>query len=246
QAEKAECEGQISKAIDYLHRYLSLAPQSHQALAKYGTLLADPSVAKTRRAFEKAYLALEQALRREPGREDLRRRVVQMALQLDRPTDALEHLKRLDLDHDAQLLSLRGRCHEALREFAMAHASYQAALKLPDHDWLDYGRVAYLLRRQPAAAVLSKEGPGDKQTSVNDAHAAADAAIADLLRAHGKSYKAHLFVASYVREFTTPLDPLKSKVEAARHVEEAQQLAPDEVEVQLAYAELKQENNDID
>src|SRR5262249_575767 len=89
QAEKAEWEGQISKAIDYLHRYLSLAPQSHQALAKYGTLLADPSVAKTRRAFEKAYLALEQALRREPGREDLRRRVVQMALQLDRPTDAL-------------------------------------------------------------------------------------------------------------------------------------------------------------
>jgi tetratricopeptide (TPR) repeat protein len=245
QAEKAESAGQIPKAIDYLHRYLSLSPQSHEALARYGTLLADPSVAKTRRALEKAYLVLEQALRQEPSRENLRRRVVQMALQLERPTDALEHLKRLDLDRDAQLLSLRGRCHEALREFPMARASYQAALQLPDHDWLDYGRLAYLLRRQPAAVML-KEGPGAKEASASDVHAAADAAIADLLRAHGKSFKVHLFVASYVREFATPQDPAKAKIEAAKHVEEALQLAPDEVEVQLAYAELKQETNEID
>src|SRR5437762_5933539 len=127
QAERAEKQGQLPKAIDYLRRYLALAPQSHDALAKYGMLLADPKIATTPRALQQAYLVLEQSLRRDPERQDIRRRIVRLALDkwLDRPSDALEHLNKLAPDQDAELLSLRARCHTALRDFPKARADYQ-------------------------------------------------------------------------------------------------------------------------
>ncbi|MCI0682563.1 MAG: tetratricopeptide repeat protein [Gemmataceae bacterium] len=244
QAQKAEERGDLARAIDYVRRYRGLAPHDDEALAKLGMLLADPAIAKTRKQALQAYFVLEQALRRQPGRDDLRRRVVILATHplLERPADALEHLARLPVDGDKELLGLRGRCHELLGEYRQARASYQAALRLPDPAAHDFLRLAYLLRRQ-ASAVQEK---AEFEDSIGDVHAKADAVIAALLKAHGESFKAHLASAQYFREFVARTDPRKGQALVEAHLKQAWRLAPDEADVQLAWAELAQDKGEHD
>src|SRR5947208_5339353 len=90
EADRYEKEGDDAKASEYLGRYLGLRPDDTDTLARYA-LLQD-KLAKTYRAQERVFLLFEQVLRKDPTRQDIRRRNVQVALQLKRFTDARTHL----------------------------------------------------------------------------------------------------------------------------------------------------------
>src|SRR5262245_20411799 len=135
QAEQAQKDGDLIKAATYYRRYLDLDPlDRHKALAKYGELLADERVAKSGKAKAQAYYKLEQALRREPERQDVRRLVIRLAMDpmLGRYGEALEELKVLNaaLGEDAERLKLEGRCHAALRQFKEARKSLEKSVTL--------------------------------------------------------------------------------------------------------------------
>lgn len=247
-ADKAEQAGELQKAAEYASRYLGLVPTDPEGAAKLGLLLANPVLAKTPRAVERAYLKLGDALRLDPSREDIRRRAVDMALHpmVQRPWDALEHLAKLPVDKDADLLSLRGRCHESLREFPQARADYEAIIQLPEADCAHYLRLATLLRRHGAAAASKATSNSAQKKNAPDIHLEADQTIAQMLKRHDKSHRSHLFAAAYFKEFLARTDPKTAGELVAEHIRRALKLAPNEVDVQLAFAELEQENNNTD
>jgi hypothetical protein len=91
--------------VDYLHRYLSYVPEDSDALARYGLLL-DKS-AESPRARSRALDVLQQAVRREPGRRDVRREVVRIALDLRRFGVAREHEAERRLGRRVELRTAR-------------------------------------------------------------------------------------------------------------------------------------------
>ncbi len=130
-AETAETKGDLKQAQTYLERYLAYRPTDDQALARYAQLL--DQTAQTPRERLRAVLALEQALRRQPDREDLRLRIAELDLALDRPTDAQWHLEilRKNQPDDGELESLTAQALVAERKYAEAAPWYDKAI---EHD----------------------------------------------------------------------------------------------------------------
>ncbi len=93
EANRYEAEGDETRTLEYLSRYLGLAPKDNETYARYALLL--DKMAKAPRAKIQAFLVLEQALRREPTRSDIRRTVVKSAMTMQRYLDAIVHLKIL-------------------------------------------------------------------------------------------------------------------------------------------------------
>src|SRR5262245_48641500 len=95
QADWAVGRGQLDEATDYLSRYLGLVPGDVDVLVKYGeTLDALAQRSNSPKTRLRALFAFERALRREPGRNATRRRLVRVAMApgVDRFSDAAEHL----------------------------------------------------------------------------------------------------------------------------------------------------------
>ena len=79
-----------SRAIGFVQRYLTLHPENVDALQKLGFLLADHT-----RAGRKTIFTLENVLRLDPSRKDVRKRLVEVYLKFGRYSDALDHIDRL-------------------------------------------------------------------------------------------------------------------------------------------------------
>src|SRR5437588_6053930 len=67
-SDEAQEAKDLRKAVDYLGRYLALAPDDIDAQAKYAILLSDKEVASTGKTLLRAYLALGQVLLHHPSR----------------------------------------------------------------------------------------------------------------------------------------------------------------------------------
>ena len=92
-AEQAKEAKEPDKELGHLARYVGLEPSDGEARARYVLLLerlSPPGEAKGR-----AYLALDDALRRNPDRADVRRRAAELAMAFGRYGDARGHLKEL-------------------------------------------------------------------------------------------------------------------------------------------------------
>src|SRR5262249_43623169 len=131
QADRAEAEGNLEETADLLSRYLTLAPRDTDALARYGLTL--DRLATVPNARQQAFLVLEQVLRRQPQRDDVRRRLIQTAMhpQLQRFSDAAVHLDTLLAKApggDAELELWRGQCHDGSGEFQQAADWYEKAI----------------------------------------------------------------------------------------------------------------------
>lgn len=115
QAQRDKADGRAPEAVEGFRRYLRLVPDDSDARAELGMLLAD------RRAGE-AFATMERVLQERPDRKDVRRRLVDVALQVGRPSDAQEHLALLlkDAPNDAELLELKGVCLYSARKYAEA------------------------------------------------------------------------------------------------------------------------------
>ena len=94
QARRKLQAGDVDAAAGLFARYLALRPDDAAVLVEYAHMLLDKAPTRTRsRPFlERTYFATEEALRKRPDLDALRRRVAEFDLAIGRPTDAKEHL----------------------------------------------------------------------------------------------------------------------------------------------------------
>ena len=148
-ARQLETEGQLNLAADYLGRYLSLKPDDTDALASYGTLLADKRLATSQKAKNRAWLVLNKVLYRTPDRLDVRRQVVRLAMDLGRYGDArddIEHYLRPAFPNDGELSKWMGSCYQAAGKYREARHAYEDAVRESPHDLDAYSLLVQLLR----------------------------------------------------------------------------------------------------
>jgi len=241
QANRTEQAGDFHKTADYLKRYLELAPQDQDVRARYALLLADQKkMAKSPLALARSFAPLEDALRHNPERHDLRRRIIEVAMELKWYGDAAQHLDRLLLvfPRDATLEVLRGRCYEASGEFKKARKGYSEAIAHAPREIENYARLAYLLRQH------TREAMG-RESNFAQAIQLADSKIDEMVKVNDRSYQARLLRAHYTKDFIGFTDPGPALKAVEQDVRKAQELAPDAADVLLAVADLARDNKDL-
>ncbi|MFM7413679.1 MAG: tetratricopeptide repeat protein [Planctomycetota bacterium] len=87
-------EGKPAEAVALYGRYLGLRPEDNEAYAAFAKLMLAraESPNATRNDLGRAYNTLEEALRRDPENDDLRRQLAKFQLRIGRASDAREHL----------------------------------------------------------------------------------------------------------------------------------------------------------
>src|SRR5262249_19923728 len=105
---------------ELLESYLLLRPLDAEVQARYGFLLA--KWARTESGKFEAFMALEQALRMDLSRHDIRREIIRIAVSYGRFSDALEHLAILQetFPQDSELERLEAQCHSVQGHFEQA------------------------------------------------------------------------------------------------------------------------------
>jgi tetratricopeptide (TPR) repeat protein len=112
-ADREEMNGNKSKAIEYLQRYLVYNPDNNETQAKRAILIAEQAVSFPRfESIRDAILLCDQVLRESPDRHDVRRKTVILKLRLGRFNEALEEVEKIivALPDDGELFDLQGQC----------------------------------------------------------------------------------------------------------------------------------------
>jgi tetratricopeptide (TPR) repeat protein len=223
----------LGKAADYLGRYLGFHPDDADALARYGLLLNE--LAKSPLQKGRAFFVLEKAVRTDPARDDVRRKLVDLAVSIGRTLDARDHLKTLleASPDDPELEYQMGRCEEADGHFADAKTDYEDSIHDGPRRVDAYVRLASLLRRR-GDNLVAKDG----KKGVNR-YSDPKEVMEDMVAAAGpQSAEARLARSHYLREAGLYADAVKD-------VEAAWKLAPEDVEVLLADGDVKMEKGDF-
>lgn len=217
-ANGADQKAEPVKAIGFLRRYLVFRPQDHDARGRLGVLLVRN--ARQPNEYLQAYFVLDETLRSAPKRDDLRRKALDLALQLgpDLLPDAERHLKKLITDHpkDGELYVLFADYHLLQNQYAEAAGKLKEATDQRGDLHLAHLRRARILREKL-----------DQQKE-------ADGVIVDMLKQREGAFGAHLAAAAY-----WDTDTADRQADRAEAVGKAVRLAPDELEVILAVADLK-------
>jgi Flp pilus assembly protein TadD len=221
-AERAAEAGDAATAEAMLRQYLAFRPTDAEALARLAILLADN--ARTPRRRMAAQQALEDAIRRSPDRDDLRRRDIDLAMRPDlrQYGDAIAHLDALlaAKPDDPELLRLKARCLEGDRKDTDAVALLRRLVEGEPRDADSHARLAGLLR-------FRLDRPGE-----------ADQVMDRLVEQDPDDSRAYLERARYRQA---------SRLEGAdSDVAEALELAPRDPEVLLAAAAIALGGDDIE
>ncbi len=134
QGQRALKEKDFAKAADLFRQYLAFEPDDTEAIAQYAVALEQTSSAAQSRF--KIFFLLEQVLRRQPDRSDVRLQAVQVAIDLGRMADAIDHLKYLlgASPPTSELEHRLGWCQEAEGRYEDSAASFRRAIVLdPAH-----------------------------------------------------------------------------------------------------------------
>ncbi len=123
-AEDAQAAKQAADAIAHYESYLSLKPDDPETTAKFGLLLAEIG------QNSRAYKVLTRAIQLAPNREDVHRKLAEVAVRIGRYVDARRMLKDLLEAHkqDPELLALLARCQLAAGDYLAAAGSLENAL----------------------------------------------------------------------------------------------------------------------
>lgn len=223
QAERAESDGQNDQAVKHLRTYLGFVPDDTDVLARYGLLLE--RLAKSPNGRSQAFLVLEQVLRRQPERNDIRQKLIEIAMhpQVGRYSDAREHLELLLRNlagEDADLEHRLARCHEAAGDFPQAAQWYEKAIQHAPQQTEAYLQLAHVYRRRLDKAQR------------------ADQVMDQLVAANADSFPALLARGRYYLE-------LGQGEKAAADIGRAAELAPDDAAVILAAASMAFSKGDL-
>jgi cellulose synthase operon protein C len=223
QAQRALAGGHLALAATHLERYLTFEPGDTQALGQYGQLL--DQLAEGPYGRFQVMEIFEQVLRRDPIRQDLRRRVIGIAIDQYRFRDAIQHLEVLlptvpDADK-GELEHLLGWCQDAEEHYDLAVAAYRRALQYTPGRIPCYVLLAEVLRDrlfQPEEAAKVMDG---------------------LVAANPKSSEALLARARF-------LQAAGNTDAAVRDMAQARALDPARVDLTLAAADLARGRGNLD
>ena len=238
----AKAADSLAKAADYLGRYLGFHPDDAGAVAKLGLVLEEQARSPSQK--QRAFLVLDKAVRLDPGRADVRRRLADLAVAIGRTLDAREHLNYLlnsSCPNDPELEYLLGCSEETDAHFPEAKAAYEKAIHHGPRRVATYVRLASLLRRH-GDQIVGDAGDGKSRKDADGVmrYATPQDVMEDMVKASDPpSAEALLARSRYLREVGLFSD-------AVRDVDAARAMAPEEVEVLLASAELKQEEGDLE
>lgn len=138
---RAQQDGRPADATRYFRSYVALMPDDIEGLELYGQELADGN------RTEPAYLVLEKVLRRDPGREKVRRTLVKLAMLLGRFAEAQANLDQLieATPEDGELWEQKGRCQFSQGEYDEARATLSSGIKHAPGRLESYGLLATLI-----------------------------------------------------------------------------------------------------
>jgi tetratricopeptide (TPR) repeat protein len=226
-----EAEGKdppdLVKAADYLYRYLQFVPKDHKTLARYGLIL-DKQADKKPKLRERAFMVLDQAVRLDPERSDVRLVVVRLAMNLRRFADAKVHLAVLleAAPKDGELHRLLGMCEAGAGKYKEAVVSLERAIQYPPTKIESYVFLATILWHHCQ----------DGKTA--DGKTAGD--VMDLMVDQKKSFQALLARAAYLHERSKAQVIIADQVDflkrAGDDIAAARALAPDDATVLLETA----------
>lgn len=213
-------QDQPHQAAHYFKLYLSFHPHDTPALIQYGQTLKQ--IADGPAAEYRAFLVLDQAVRRVPDDATLRKEVAQLAQDLYLFPDAVEHLKALlqAAPKDAGLWLDLGWCQESLNDDNRAEASYRKAIELDAKLLLGYARLGNLLVRQQRSSDVIQ-------------------LLDEMVTANPGSHDALLARADY-------LQSVGQEEQARNDIDAAYQAAPKQLGVVLAKARMEQERGQTD
>jgi tetratricopeptide (TPR) repeat protein len=161
QSRQAEERGELGRAADYLQRYLVFNPDDTDALLHCGELLEH--LAATPYDHERALAIYHQVLAHDPNRHEARHRLAVQAIYLGRYLDAKAQLEVLleAQPGQADVEALLAECLEAVGEPERAVDLYEQSLEHDPRQRFVYLRLARLLhgtldRPQQAAAVMDR------------------------------------------------------------------------------------------
>jgi tetratricopeptide (TPR) repeat protein len=225
-ARRAEADKDLAKAAGALEQYLNLNREDGPTWAWYARLVDQRT--PPGRGRVRVYLVHEEAIRHHADDPALERRGADLALELERYSDARRHLKVL-YQHapkdargepaDSELEDLLGRCDRAESKYPEAERWFHTAIAHDPAHIASYDHLARMLRidlRQPEEA---------------------DRVIEALVKVNPRSARAWLTHWQYQREFRQAADP--------RDVQEALRLSPEDPEVLLAAARVREQEGDL-
>jgi tetratricopeptide (TPR) repeat protein len=225
------------REIAYLRRYLMARPAETDVRERLGRAMCKH--AKKGGEILEAYLVVQDTLRRDPARDNLRRFAIDFAMPIGMHAEALSDIEVLlaRRPNDGELEGLKAKCLVAAKKYKESEEWYRRAVEhRPD-----------LVEAYPGyAAVLRLELKKGED---------ADQVVARMLKANPRNFRAQLLVAEYWRSFwglgqnavaaakavaaEQKLPPEARVSDAiARATAEAQTLAPDELGVVLAVADV--------
>jgi Flp pilus assembly protein TadD len=185
EARRAKSEHQFERAINRYQQYSKLVPRDFDGQAEYGLLLADLG------SIRAAALTLENVLREQPDRADVRLRIVQLEKGLGRYHDALYHVgKAIEASpNDASLLHLRGECQYLDGQLAEAAKSFQEA----------YAHEPHQIKSFVARAAVQRERALNPQSdNAQSLQKDADETMTELISNNSTSAEAHARYGEYL------------------------------------------------
>jgi len=233
QADAAEARGEPQKVIGYLRRYLTYSPADLDTRVRLGFLMSDSAQTPNERAS--AYMLLDEVLRLDSKRHDIRQKVATLALRMgsDYVPGAQDHLKKLldetEFPNKGELHALMATGHEIQGEYARAEKALAEAVRVQPNLHTAYLRRALLLRQR-----LNRTDEADK-VFVDPPDK--DDGFAGNIWQHAPNRDmpgASVAAAAYWK--TCGKQDLREEAVARAH-----DLAPDDLEVILAVADLTSE-----
>lgn len=247
-------EGKQAEALGLFARYLGMRPDDAEVHAEYAELVLERALAAdaTQADLSRAYNTLEEAVRRNPEKDSLRRKLAEFQLRIGRAVDAREHLdvlqSRLEAgtiqtveEDDAEKPAIDADTIRLLmaQSFAGAGDFDMASKMAGDLIGYDMAQRAFDPAKKAAettdayillATIL--------QQRFSDA-AAADGVLQELVARRGTDAQAWLAMSRWHRQ-AADFDA------AAKDIEKAAAIAPDDINVVFGAFELALARQDID
>ena len=224
-AEQAQKAGELSDAIRYYGYYVNYTPDDDEAFAQLALLVAEQAdqAGANPRAQIEAYHRLERAVARRSNDIELVRRLADLSFKVGQWDVAAENYKRLikEFPDESEFEVKLGLCQVATEKYLDAITSFEGVIARDTENITAYVELANLLRDQ-------LDNP-DR----------ADAVMSQMVTSNSKRAKAYVERGLYFRR-------AEQDEEAEADIARALKLAPEDLDVLLAVAELAMTAKEFD